>query len=130
MQGNFLQNTKDDFEGFFATLHLLLGLIFDHKTFLDNYRKIKQEFVKRGDLELPFFYWTGVNERFNVGPLASFNEPSDGKPERLDQVRISRRADSGVFVANRASIPLKNTATVRAQFHAEPERLPPRVLQN
>ena len=59
MQGNFLQNTKDDFEGFFATLHLLLGLIFDHKTFLDNYRKIEQEFVKRGDLELPFFTGLG-----------------------------------------------------------------------
>ncbi|CAB4028318.1 Hypothetical predicted protein, partial [Paramuricea clavata] len=36
-----------------------------------------QKFVKRINIDLPFHYWTGVNERFNVGPMKSFNEPPD-----------------------------------------------------
>lgn len=69
-------SSTDDLEGFFAILHQLLGNAFDHKTFVDNYRKIEQEFVKRIDPDLPFYYWTGVNERFSVGPLKPFNEPT------------------------------------------------------
>ncbi len=122
-------SATDDLEGFFATLHQLLGPSFDHKTFVDNYRKIEQEFVKRIDTDLPYYYWTGVNERYNVGPMKSFNEAS-GKVERLDEIRISRRADPGVFVANRASLPQRGSLSVRAQFHAKPEALPPRVLDN
>lgn len=123
-------SATDDLEGFFATLHEMLGRTFDHKTFVENYRKIQQEFVKRIDIDLPFHYWTGVNERFNVGPMKSFNEPTDGKIERLDQISISRRADPGIFVSNRASLPQRGSLSVRAQFHAKPEALPPRLLDN
>ena len=45
---------------------------------------------------------TGPNDD---GSLASFNIPSSTGEERLDRVRISRRADPGVFVASRAVIP-------------------------
>ncbi len=70
-------------KGFFSILHHLLGPTFDHKSFAENYRKIEQEFVKRIDPELGFFYWTGVNERYNTGPLDSFNEHKEGEVERL-----------------------------------------------
>ena len=47
-------SSTDDVEGYFATLHQLIGVIFDHKTFRDNNRKITQEFTKRVDPDLPF----------------------------------------------------------------------------
>ena len=87
----------------------MLGQVFDHKIFVENYRKIQQEFVKRINIEIPFHYWTGVNEKFNVGPTKSFNEPTDGKIERLDRISISRRADPGMFVANRVSLPQRGS---------------------
>jgi hypothetical protein len=95
---------------------------------VENYRKIEQEFVKRIDPELGFFYWTGVSERYNTGPLESFNQHKEGEVERLDKIQLSRRADPGVFVANRASIPQKGKLSVRAQFHVAPEVLLPRLL--
>lgn len=58
------------------------------------------EFNKRIDPDLPFYYWIGVNEHFHLKALPSFNDPSPAGIERLDRVIISRRADPGVFVAN------------------------------
>jgi hypothetical protein len=105
-------------------LHDTFGPIFDHKTLLDQMPKVFNEFTKRMDPELPFYYWTSYKERYHSVPLQHFNEPSiDGK-ERLDKVNISRRADPGVFVANRAQLPQKNSLTVRATFHRVPESLP------
>lgn len=105
-------SSTDDVEGYIATLHQLIGVIFDHKTFRDNNRKITQEFTKRVDPDLPFYYWTGVNERYHCGSLKSFNEPSKSGTERLDRVTVSRRADPGVFVAGRATLPQRGTLTV------------------
>ena len=74
---------------------------------------------------LPFYYYTGGNERYKDGLLQSFNVPSGGV-ERLDRVQISRRADPGVFVANRAVMPQRGQLTaVRAAHFRPPEALPP-----
>ena len=89
--------------GIFAFLHELLGLIFDEKAFHDAFPKVMLEYTKKCDPDLPFYHYTGVNERFRSGCLPSFNEPSGNREERLDRVTISRRADPGVSVANRAS---------------------------
>jgi hypothetical protein len=94
-------------EGFFALLHEVLGPIFDHNAFIAEYPKILNEFNKRIDQDLPFFYWTGVHE---------------GGVERLDKVNISRRSDPGVFF--RAQLPQRGSLTVRANFHAGPQALP------
>ena len=88
------------------------------------------EFNKRIDPDLPFYYWTGIHERFHLKALPSFNEPSQPGIERLDRVVISRRADPGVFVANRANLPQRSSLTVRAQFHAASETLPPMNLSD
>jgi hypothetical protein len=103
----------------------MLGNIFDHKTFLQEFPNIMNEFNKRIDPDLPFYYWTGIHERFHVKALPSFNVASGLRAERLDRVVISRRADRGVFVANRASLPQRGSLTVRATFHAAAEALPP-----
>jgi hypothetical protein len=118
-------SSTDDVEGFISILHRLLGKTFDHKTFMDNYPKIVNEFAKKIDPDLPFFYWTGSDSRYNVGPLPSFNQPSASGIERLDVVKISRRADPAMFVASRASLPQKGSLTIRATFHNPPEGLPP-----
>ncbi|XP_070533891.1 uncharacterized protein [Ptychodera flava] len=118
-------STTDDVEGFFSIIHNMFGRIFDHKTFKDNTRKICNEFSKRLDADLPFYYWTGTEDRYTIGELPSFNEPSRQGIERLDRMRIERRADPGVFHANRASLPRRGALSVRAEFHSLPELLPP-----
>ena len=79
--------------------------------------------LTKGDPNVPFFYYTSKNERYALGPLKSFNEPSR-YTERLDKLVISRRADPGVFVSNRASLPHRGHLSVRAEWHRAPERLP------
>lgn len=117
-------SSSDDVEGFISILHDQLGDVFDHKSFLQQQPKIQNEFTKRIDPDLPFFYWTGHKHRFTMDPLPSFNK-SSGEEERLDKVKLSRRSDPGVFVANRASLPQRNSLTARASFHRAAEKLPP-----
>ena len=116
--------STDDVEGIFAFLHELLGLIFDEKAFHDAFPKVMLEYTKKCDPDLPFYHYTGVNERYNPGFQPSFNRPSAGG-ERLDRVLISRRADPGVFVANRAIIPQRGQLTVRSAYFKAAEDLPP-----
>ena len=109
-------------------MHDMPGDIFDLKQFGDAQPKILNEFSKRIDPDLKFYYWTGAKERYRDFELPSFNEPTgNGHQERLDKVTLSRRGDPGVFVANRASIPQKGQLTARAKFHREPISLPPSV---
>ena len=123
-------STTDDVEGMVALFHELLGAIFDHKAFKQEFPKIMNEFNKWNNPDLPFYYWTGIHERFHLKALPSFNEPSQSGIERLDRVVISRRADPGVFVANHANLPQRGSLTVRAQFHAASETLPPMNLSD
>lgn len=120
----------DDVEGMIGLMHEMLGEIFDVKQFLDEQPKILNEFKKRIDPELKFFYWTGTKERYTDFDLPSFNQPSSrGCKERLDKVVLSRRGDPGVFVANRASLPQRGQLTARAKFHRDPVELPPPLTQ-
>ncbi|CAB3978040.1 Hypothetical predicted protein, partial [Paramuricea clavata] len=123
-------SATDDVEGMIGLMHDMLGDIFDMKQFSDAQPKILNEFSKRIDPELQFYYWTGAKERYTEFELPSFNEPSgNGDKERLDDVKLSRRGDPGVFVANRASLPQKGQLTARAKFHREPVALPPPLTQ-
>lgn len=123
-------SSSDDVEGIIALMHEMLGDIFDVKQFLDAQPKILNEFKKRIDPDLEYFYWTGAKERYRDFELPSFNEPSgEGITERLDRISLSRRGDPGVFVANRASLPQRGQLTARAQFHRTPVALPPPQLE-
>lgn len=129
----------DDVEGMIGLMHEMLGEIFDVKQFLDAQPKILNEFKKRIDPELKFYYWTGAKDRYTDFDLPSFNQPSTGDHrERLDKVVLSRRGDPGVFVANRASLPQRGNRaslpqrgqqTARAKFHRDPVNLPPPLKQ-
>lgn len=109
----------------FAFLHELLGLIFDEKAFHDAFPKVMLEYTKKCDPDLPFYHYTGGNERYNPGCLPSFNRPSGSRLERLDRVIISRRSDPGVFMYDRASIPQTGQLTARAAHFKPAECLPP-----
>jgi hypothetical protein len=119
-------SSTDDVEGFIALLHEMLGPIFDLKQFHSELPKILNEFSKRIDPDLPYFYWTGAKQRYRDFELPNFNKASgQGIVERLERVNLSRRGDPGVFVANRASLPQRGQLTARAQFHRPPIALPP-----
>ena len=119
-------SSTDDVEAFFAIVHKMMGESFDLKSFFEQYPKLVKEFTKRIDHNTPFYYSTSKKERFQLGQLPSFNDPS-GATEQLDKVIISRQADPGVFVAHRASLPQRGRLTVRSEFHKTPECLPPRL---
>lgn len=105
-------SSSDDVECFIALLHEMLGDIFDLKQFFGEQPKILDEFRKRIDKDLQFYYWTGAKTRYTDNELPSFDKPSGpGIVERLDKVHLSRRGDPGVFVANRASLPQRGQLT-------------------
>ena len=119
-------SSTDDVEGFVALLHEMFGLVFDLKQFYEVSTKILNEFTKRIDPNLAFYYWTGVKERYRDFELPSFDNPTGPEiVERLDKIKLSRRGDPGVFVANRASLPQRGQLTARAKFHKAPIALPP-----
>ena len=49
-------SSTDDVEGLMALLHEVFGPVFDLKQFYDECPKIRNEFKKRIDPDLPFFY--------------------------------------------------------------------------
>lgn len=116
-------SSTDDVEGFFSILHRLLGKTFDLKAFMDSYPKIINEFTKKIDPDLKFYYWCS-DRRYNEDPLPSFNQPS-GHIERLDRTKKTRRADPSLFVSSRSSLPQKGSTTIRTKYHKPEEDLPP-----
>ena len=106
-------------------MHGLLGPIFDEKSFHDVFPKVISEYTKKCNPDLPFYYYTGSNDRYNDGSIVSFNMPSQSGEERLDRVKVSRRADPGVFVANQAAIPQCGQLSVRSARFKSAEGLPP-----
>lgn len=116
--------TTDDVECFFSVIRDTIGKNFTVKEVKHSFKKIVIEFLKRLNPELPFFYHTSTHVRFREGPLASFNEPSSDKPRRK-HARPPRREQPAVFAPGRASMPVRGSLSVRAQFHNQPVELPP-----
>jgi hypothetical protein len=91
----------DDVEGLVGMLHDMFGPVFDHKTLLDQMPKVFNEFSKRMDPQLPYYYWTLYKERHHSDPLPHFNESSTDGKERLDDVKISQCADPVVISSHK-----------------------------
>ena len=52
----------------------MIGVVFDTKEFYDEFPKIMNEFSKKSDPDLPFYYWTGSRHAigtFHCHPLTS-----------------------------------------------------------
>ena len=70
-------STTDDVECFFSVLRDMIGKDFTVKMVQYEWRKLCNEFTKRMDPELPFYYHTSHHDRFYEGPRPSFiNQPS------------------------------------------------------
>ena len=129
-QANPRSGTSDDVEGLFSTICKMIGQDFGMKQFYDSYPKILALYEKKLNPDLPFYYWASCHLRYRDIPLPDFDQPGPCDVERLDSVKISRRADPGAFVSNRASMPQHKSVTVRAKFHKAPQILPPAQFNN
>lgn len=88
------------------------------------------EFQKRIDPDLPYYYFTSSHGRYYEGEQPSFNQPSTHSGSHRTR-RVPRR-ERAVFVSGRATLPVRGTQHIRAQFHNLPLDLPPppSVLRN
>lgn len=100
-----------------------IGRDFTTKQVKYGFRKICKEFVKRLDSKLPFYYHTSTHTRFQEGPLANFDEPSN-KRQRKGR-HVPRREQPSAFAPRRATMPVKGSLSTRLQFHNVPIELPP-----
>ena len=115
--------TSDDVECFFSVMRDTIGQDFTTKKVQYGFRKICNEFVKRLDDKLPFFYHTSTHTRFSEGPLANFDEQSN-RPKRKAR-SIPRREQPSAFAPRRATLPVRGSVSTRVQFHNVPLELPP-----
>ena len=85
-----------------------------------EFRKIVLEFCKWLDPDLNSIFRHPLT-RFHEGPLPSFDQPKK-KPKKR---RVPRCEQPAAFVPSRATLPVRGSLAVRAQFHDVPLELPP-----
>ena len=85
-----------------------------------GWRKATQEFVKRLDPELPFYYHTTGNQRFYEGCLMPH---FDQEPEKRKSKRIPRYELLGTN--DRVTMAVRGATSIRTKFHNAPIELPP-----
>ena len=117
-------SSSDDVECFFSILHSQLGQNYDLKAIQSRWRVICNEFAKKLDTDLPFYYYTSDKNRYRIEDLPSFDNPTADGRSRLDFLRPSRREDIGQMVVGRATMPVRGARTVRQMFHNIPAALP------
>ena len=86
-----------------------------------GWRKTTLEFLKRMDPTLPFYYYTTSHERFYEGEMPTFDEQGK-KPKSAS--RPPQRELLLSQVTRKASLPVRDSLTVRAAFHRDPVNLP------
>ena len=116
-------SSTDDVECFFSVMRDSIGHNFTTKQVKFGFRKACAEFTKRLDPDLPFYYHTSSHTRFYEGPMPNFSEP--GSTVKRKSGRPPRREQPAAFVTRRATMPVRGSLTVRAQFHNIPVELPP-----
>lgn len=87
-----------------------------------GWRKASEEFTKRLDPHLKFYYHTSTHQRFYEGEMPDFSQPSS-KP-RHEQRAPRRELLSGDF-GGRTVLAKRGASSIRTQFHNVPVELPP-----
>ena len=84
--------------------------------------------------DLPFYYWTIINKRFQDDDLPSFDDGPDvdddnvdvrNHPLRLHRLRINHREDGSVLVPGRSVLPARNRGTKRQRLQRPEMGAPP-----
>lgn len=81
-----------------------------------------EEFLKRMDPDLPFYYYTTHHQRFYEGEMPKFNIPA-AKPRQ--EQRPARRELLGGGIGGRVTMVQRGTGSIRTSFHNVPVELPP-----
>lgn len=115
-------STTDDVECFFSVMRDMVGTNFTVKQAQVAWRKVCIEFEKRIDDNLPFYYFTSSHDRFYEGKRPSFDKPSEKKKQ--SRLPRSEQAHASLY-SGRATLPIRNTLTIRPQFHKAPVHVPP-----
>ncbi|XP_064405363.1 uncharacterized protein LOC135350489 isoform X1 [Halichondria panicea] len=115
-------SSSDDVECFFSILRNCVGENVTMKQVYYGWRKVCIEFTKRMDPDLLFYYFTS-NSRYYEEELPSFNAPIVKAKEPL---RAPRREQLALSNGCRiATLPVRNSLSVRATFHNIAINLPP-----
>ena len=128
-------STTDDVEAFFSTARRLIGEHFTLKDFRAKWPKIVQEFCKKIDPNLPFYYWVGPRD--DVIPFDANDEVEIGGGDhnyargngRLEQVRGNRREQAAADTYRRADQPRRHARPLRRAHHQPVAPLPAPNLQ-
>ena len=116
-------STSDDVECFFSMMRDAIGQNFTTKQVQMGFRKVCMEFSKRLDPDLPFYYHTSSHTRYSEGPLPEFSQVS--LQQKRKRKRVPRREQPAAFSIRRATLPVRGSLAIRAQFHNRPLELPP-----
>lgn len=116
-------SSTDDVECFFSVMCDSIGRNFTVKEVNHGFRKACAEFTKWLDPDLPFYYHTSSHTCFYEGAMPEFSESRSST--RRKNRRVPRREQPATFVPRRATMPVRGSLTVRAQFHNVPIELPP-----
>ena len=110
---------------FFSILRSTVGVHFTTKNVMYEWRKICQEFSRRLDPDLPYYYYTTSHDRFFECDWDNFDvvRPSKSNPRNR---RINKQEQPGNLVIGRATcIRPGPKSTIRRQFHMQPIDVPP-----
>jgi len=98
-------SSTDDVECFFSILRNTIGTDFTSKKVMLEWRKVCQEFSKRINPELPFYYYTSTHDRFYKCNRDSFDvcasKLSKSNPRHQ---RVKRQEQPGRFTVGRATM--------------------------
>lgn len=117
-------STTDDVECFFSTMRDSIGKNFKLKQVKHEMRKVYNEFNKRQDPSLPYYYFTAAHDRFHEGTLPDFDTGQEGK-NNPRKMRLQRKEQPGCLVPGRATFAKSGARSTRMQYHNLPIDLPP-----
>lgn len=120
-------STTDDVECFFSLLRNMPGNHFTVKEVRVCWRKLCNEFSKRLNRDLPFYYYTSKHERFYEGDRPSFDIFRKAKRKPCQQ-RVRSREQPGYLAPGRATMVTAGVQSIRRKFHNLPVELPPPPL--
>lgn len=98
---------------FYIILYIILQVYY-------GWRKVTEEFIKRIDPQLPFYYHTSSKCRFYEGLMPDFSViPAKKKTKRLPRFEMLGNNSS------RVTMSVRGDTSIRTKFHNAPISLPP-----
>lgn len=118
--------TTDDVECFFSVLRDSVGIHFTYKDVQFAFRKCCNEFCKRLNPELPFFYHTSSHDRFYEGMRPEFSEEQGSSTRNPRNQRVREYEQPAAMLrSRRATLPQPGARSTRMTFHNLPLEPPP-----